>query len=86
MVLKPIFVKLVLSHILQLLGMISWGVGFIHFNVQAKVEHDEDLAVMIRITQTKYAKAFKTVGWTKLIRSLHLIRQCGIRRLEHIYN
>jgi hypothetical protein len=66
--------------------MTSWCVGFIHFNVQAKVEHDENLAIMIRTTQTKYAKAFKVIGWSKPIGSLHLIKQCGIRRLEHIFN
>jgi hypothetical protein len=40
-VLKPALVKLTFSHILQLLGMIAWGVGVIPFNVQAKLEHDE---------------------------------------------
>jgi hypothetical protein len=86
MVLKLVFVKLAFSHILQLLGMTSWGVGSILFNVQAKVEHNEDLAIMIQMTQVKYAKALKVVGWNKLTKSLHLIRQCGTGRLEHIFN
>jgi hypothetical protein len=42
--------------------MIAWGVGaIILFNVKAKLEHDEDLALVIRVTQAKYAKAFKNV-------------------------
>jgi hypothetical protein len=44
---KPTLVKLAFSHILQLLGMTTWGVGSIPFNVQAKVECNEDLAIMI---------------------------------------
>ncbi len=38
---KPTLTKLVFSHILQLFGMITWGVGSISFNVQAKLKHDE---------------------------------------------
>jgi hypothetical protein len=51
--------KLAFSHILWLLGMIAWGVGSISLNVQAKLEHDEDLGVVIHVIRTKYAKAFK---------------------------
>jgi hypothetical protein len=86
MVPKLVFVKLAFSHILQLLGMTSWGVGSILFNVQAKVEHNEDLTIMIQMTQVGYVKALKVVGWNKLTKSLHLIRQCGIGILEHIFN
>jgi hypothetical protein len=43
--LKLTLVKLASSHILQLLGMTTLGVGSIPLNVQAKVEHDEDLKV-----------------------------------------
>jgi hypothetical protein len=39
--------------------MTTWGVGSIPFNVQAKVERDEDFAIVIRTTQAKYAKVFK---------------------------
>jgi hypothetical protein len=53
------------------------GVGSILFNVQAKIKHDEDLAIMIRMTQAGYAKAFKAVGWSKLTGSLHLIRHAA---------
>jgi hypothetical protein len=86
MVPKPLFVKLASSHIFHLLGMTSWGVGSILFNVEAKVEHNEDVVVMIRTIQARYVKAFKAIGWSKLTRSLHLIGQCGIGRLEHIFN
>jgi hypothetical protein len=41
--------------------MITWGVGSIPLNVQAKVERDEDLAVVIQMTWTKYVKGFKGV-------------------------
>jgi hypothetical protein len=46
-VLEPTFVKLASIHILQLLGMIAWGVRFILFNMQAKVECNEDFIVVI---------------------------------------
>jgi hypothetical protein len=39
--------------------MIAWGVGAMFFNVQAKPEHDEDLALVIRTIQVGYAKAIK---------------------------
>jgi uncharacterized membrane protein len=60
-VLKPTLVKLVFSHILQLLNMTTWDVGSIPLNVQAKVECDEDLIVVIRVIQAGYAKVFKGV-------------------------
>ncbi len=44
---KLTLVKLTSSHIFQLLGMIACGVGSILFNMQAKVECDEDLVVVI---------------------------------------
>jgi len=34
-------------------------VGAIPLNVQAKLEHDENLALVIQMTQIGYAKAFK---------------------------
>jgi hypothetical protein len=46
-VFKPAFVKLTFNHILWLLGMTTWGVGAILLNVQAKLKHNEDLAIMI---------------------------------------
>ncbi len=52
-------VKHVSNHILQLFGMTTWGVGAMPLNMQAKLEHDEDLALVIQKTQTKYAKALK---------------------------
>jgi hypothetical protein len=39
--------------------MISFGVGSIFLNMHAKVKHNEKLALVIRATQTGYAKAFK---------------------------
>jgi hypothetical protein len=39
--------------------MTAWGVGAIPLNVQAKLEHNEDLALVIQAIQTKYAKALK---------------------------
>jgi hypothetical protein len=39
--------------------MITWGVGAIPLNVQAKLEHDEDLALVIQRARVRYAKAFK---------------------------
>jgi hypothetical protein len=53
--------KLASSHILQLIGMTTWGVGALPFNMQAKLEHDENLALVIQATQAKYAKALKSV-------------------------
>jgi hypothetical protein len=44
---KLTLVKLASSHIFRLLGMIAYGVVSIFFNVQAKVECDEDLVVVI---------------------------------------
>jgi hypothetical protein len=37
----------------------TWGVGAICFNVQTKLKGDEDLALVIRATQIRYAKALK---------------------------
>jgi hypothetical protein len=51
--------KLTFSHIFRLLGMTAWGVGSISLNVQTKLEHDEDLGVVIHVIQARYAKAFK---------------------------
>jgi hypothetical protein len=53
--------------------MTAWGVGFIPFNVQVKVECDEDFAIMIWATQTGMQRCSKVIGWSK-IRNLHLIR------------
>jgi len=58
---KPALVKLTSSHILELFGMIAWGVGSIVFNVQAKVECDEDLAIVIQMIRTIYVKGFKDI-------------------------
>jgi hypothetical protein len=60
-VLNPTLVKLASDYIFRLLGMIAWGVGAILFNVQAKLECDENLALVIQTTQTRYAKAFKGI-------------------------
>jgi hypothetical protein len=49
-VLRPTFVKLTSSHTLQLLGMITRGLGAIPFNVQAKLKCDENLALVIQVT------------------------------------
>ncbi len=47
---KLTLVKLASTHILELIGMTVWGVGSILLNVQAKVECDEDLAIVIQMT------------------------------------
>jgi hypothetical protein len=41
--------------------MITWGVVSILLNVQAKLEHDEDVTLMIQATQVKYVKTFKGI-------------------------
>jgi hypothetical protein len=41
--------------------MTTWGVGFIPFNMQAKLEHDGGLVVVIQEIWTTYAKALKGV-------------------------
>jgi len=46
-VFKPALVKPTFNHILQLLGMIAWGVKAIPFHVQAKLKGDEDLVLVI---------------------------------------
>jgi hypothetical protein len=55
----PTLVRLAFSHILWFFGMTTWGVESIPFNMQAKFNHNEDLVVVIRTTQTTYAKALK---------------------------
>jgi hypothetical protein len=39
--------------------MIPWSVGAMPFNVEAKLECNEDLALVIQMTQVGYAKALK---------------------------
>jgi hypothetical protein len=39
--------------------MTTWGVKAIPLNVQAKLKCNEDLTLVIRTTQAKYAKALK---------------------------
>jgi hypothetical protein len=58
-VFKPAFVRLTFNHIFSLLSMTTWGASAILFNVQAKLERNEDLAIVIQVTQTMHAKAFK---------------------------
>jgi len=53
------FMRLTFSHIFQLFGMITWGVGSILFNMQAKFKCNEDLVVVIQTIQATYAKALK---------------------------
>jgi len=48
--LKPALVRLMSNHILRLLSIIAWGVGAMPLNVKAKLERDEDLALMIQVT------------------------------------
>jgi hypothetical protein len=36
--------------------MIAWSVGAMPLNMQAKLEHDEDLALVIWMIQAEYAK------------------------------
>jgi len=64
---KLAFEKLAFSTFFHLdLGMITWGVGAIPLNMQAKLECDENLALMIEATRIGYAKTFKGV-WMKNI-------------------
>jgi hypothetical protein len=51
---KPTLVKLASSHILRLFGMTTWGVGAILLNMQAKLERDENLALIIRAIRNGY--------------------------------
>jgi hypothetical protein len=62
--------------------MIAWGVGAIPLNVQAKLECDEDLALVIRTIQIRHAKAF---GWN-VTRSLRRIKWFDVRRLASLSN
>jgi hypothetical protein len=39
-VFKPTLVKLSFNHILQLFGMIAWGMGAMPLNMQANLKHD----------------------------------------------
>jgi hypothetical protein len=55
------FVKVAFGHIHQLFGIIAWGVGSISVNMHAKLRCDEELAFVIQMTQTRYAKAFKGI-------------------------
>jgi hypothetical protein len=52
-VLKPALVRLVSNHILRLPSMTTWGVGAIPLNVHAKLERNEDLAIVIRTIQAR---------------------------------
>jgi hypothetical protein len=65
-VLKLAFEKLAFNHILPLFGMTTWGVGAILLNMQAKLECDENLTLVIQATRVGYAKTFKGV-WMKNI-------------------
>jgi hypothetical protein len=47
---KPTLIKLTSIHIFQLLGMIAWSAESIPLNMQAKVEYNKDLIVVIRTT------------------------------------
>jgi len=66
---KLALVRLAFNYIFQLLGMTTWGVGVVPFNMQAKLKCDENLAFMIQATQAKYLKA---LGWNET-KSLHQI-------------
>jgi hypothetical protein len=44
---KPTFMRLVSNHILKLFGMTTQGVGAMPLNVHAKLEQNEDLALVI---------------------------------------
>jgi hypothetical protein len=39
--------------------MTAWSVGAMLLNVEAKLEHNEDLALVIQMTQVGYEKALK---------------------------
>jgi len=44
---KPTLIKLASSHIFRFLGMITWGVGSIFLNMQAKVKCNKDFIIVI---------------------------------------
>jgi hypothetical protein len=46
--------------------MTTWGVGSISFNMQGKVECDEDLAIVIQTILVEYAKVQKCLDGAKL--------------------
>jgi len=48
---KPALARLTSNHILRLPNMTTWGVGAIPLNVHAKLECNEDLAIIIRAIQ-----------------------------------
>jgi hypothetical protein len=56
---KLTLVKLAFGHILQLFGIIARGVGSTSLNMHAKLKCNEELAFVIQVIQTRYAKAFK---------------------------
>jgi hypothetical protein len=39
--------------------MTAWAMGPMFFNMQAKLERDEDVALVIQVIRIKYAKALK---------------------------
>jgi len=58
--------------------MITWGVGSIPLNVKAKVECDENLAIVIRMIWARYAKALKVPKMNRT-RRIRPIKQCNKR-------
>jgi hypothetical protein len=63
--------------------MTTLGVGSIPLNVQAKVEHDEDLKVWFEQLKLDMQRHSKVLRWSKT-KSLHLIRQCGKREIDFL--
>jgi hypothetical protein len=82
---KPTLVKLASGHILWLLSVTARGVGAIPFNLQPKLEHDEDLALVIQITQTGYEEVFKST-WMERDWKMHQIKRFNIRRFASLHN
>jgi hypothetical protein len=67
--------------------MTTWGVGAIPLNVQAKLELDEDLTLVIRITQIWYEKAFKGAwmehDWKSTLNKMIQRKEIGLLTQYH---
>jgi hypothetical protein len=65
--------------------MIAWGVGVVPLNVQAKLERDENLTLVIERLELTMQRHSKVLKWGA-IGSLHQIRQSNVRKLASLYN
>ncbi len=54
--------KLTYNRLLNLIGILGWGVGFIPPNAFSWIEKDGDLVGIIHVSKVGYANPFK-VAW-----------------------